>query len=87
MSKKVKPAGKTGTSESFLDLDNDGVIDTSTLTLTLAGYFPYDDPTYSLVVICPNTSYKNSKHDYIYYLTSRISREITDFMFENMIFN
>ena len=87
MSKKVKPAGKTGTSESFLDLDNDGIIDTSTLTLTLAGYFPYDDPTYSLVVICPNTSYKNSKHDYIYYLTSRISREITDFMFENMIFN
>lgn len=87
MSKKVKPAGKTGTSESFLDLDNDGIIDTSTLTLTLAGYFPYDDPTYSLIVICPNTSYKNSKHDYIYYLTSRISREITDFMFENMIFN
>ena len=85
MNKKLKPAGKTGTSESFLDTDNNGKIDTKTLTLTMAGYFPYDNPEYSLIVICPNTSHNNSDKDYIYYLTSRISREITDFMFENIV--
>lgn len=85
MNRKLNPAGKTGTSESFIDTDNDGKIDTKTLSLTLAGFFPYDNPEYSLVVICPNASHNNGNEDYIYYLTSRISREITDFMFENII--
>lgn len=71
-----KPAGKTGTSESFYDLNNDGKVDTSTLSLTLAGYYPYDDPNTSIIVVSPNASYKNS-NDYIYYITSSIAREIT----------
>ncbi|MBE6155522.1 MAG: penicillin-binding protein 2 [Firmicutes bacterium] len=85
MNRKLVPAGKTGTSESFWDTDNDGIIDTKTLTLTLAGFFPYNNPEYSMVVICPNASHNNGSKDYIYYLTSRISREITDFMFENIV--
>ena len=55
MNKNLLPAGKTGTSESFIDTDNDGKIDTKTLTLTMAGFFPYDDPKISLIVVCPNT--------------------------------
>jgi len=51
----------------------------------MAGYFPYDDPEYSMIIICPNASHNNSEKDYIYYITSRISREITDFMFENIV--
>ena len=79
MNRKLFPAGKTGTSESFIDTNNDGKIDTKTLTLTMAGFFPYDDPKVSLIVICPNTSHNNGKNkDYIYYLTSKISRRITN---------
>ena len=79
MNKNLLPAGKTGTSESFIDTDNDGKIDTKTLTLTMAGFFPYDDPKVSLIVVCPNTSHNNGKNkDYIYYLTSKISRRITN---------
>ena len=78
MNRKLFPAGKTGTSESFIDTNNDGKIDTKTLTLTMAGFFPYDDPKISLIVVCPNTSHNNGKNkDYIYYLTSKISRRIT----------
>ena len=79
MNKNLLPAGKTGTSESFIDTNNDGKIDTKTLTLTMAGFFPYDDPKISLIVVCPNTSHNNGKNkDYIYYLTSKISRRITN---------
>lgn len=79
MNKNLSPAGKTGTSESFIDTDSDGKIDTKTLTLTMAGFFPYDDPKISLIVVCPNTSHNNGKNkDYIYYLTSKISRRITN---------
>ena len=79
MNKNLLPAGKTGTSESFIDADSDGKIDTKTLTLTMAGFFPYDDPKISLIVVCPNTSHNNGKNkDYIYYLTSKISRRITN---------
>ena len=79
MNKNISPAGKTGTSESFIDTNNDGKIDTKTLTLTMAGFFPYDDPKISLIVVCPNTSHNNGKNkDYIYYLTSKISRRITN---------
>lgn len=78
MNRSLLPAGKTGTSESFIDTNNDGKIDTKTLTLTMAGFFPYDDPKVSLIVVCPNTSHNNGKNkDYIYYLTSKISRRIT----------
>ena len=79
MNRSLLPAGKTGTSESFIDTNNDGKIDTKTLTLTMAGFFPYDDPKVSLIVVCPNTSHNNGKNkDYIYYLTSKISRRVTN---------
>jgi len=83
MNYDLHPAGKTGTSESFLDTDNDGIIDTKTLTLTMAGYFPYENPEYSMVVISPNASHNNSSVDYIYYITSKISKKITDYMVDS----
>ena len=43
MNYNLHPAGKTGTSESFLDTNNDGKIDTKTITLTMAGFFPYGE--------------------------------------------
>ncbi len=84
MNLNLHPAGKTGTSESFYDENNDGIVDTATITLTMAGFFPYEDPTYSLIVISPNVSTINDNSDFVYPLTYFISRQITDFMFENM---
>lgn len=84
MNKSLHPAGKTGTSESFFDADHDGIIDTSTISLTMAGFFPYEEPRYSIIIISPNVSKADNQGSYAYPLTYFISREITDFMFENM---
>ena len=51
---KYMPAGKTGTSETFIDTNNDGVMDTKTNSLAFVGFAPYDNPEYSIVVLTPN---------------------------------
>ncbi len=38
MNTAYSPAGKTGTSQSFIDTDNDGVIDKETITSNFIGY-------------------------------------------------
>ena len=75
------PAGKTGTSQSFYDSDNDGIIDKETITSTFAGFAPLDNPQMSIVVITPNIShiYGNS---YMSMLNRRISNQITKKYFE-----
>ena len=78
-----KYAGKTGTSESFLDTNNDGVIDTSTITKTFVGYFPYDNPKYSIVVVAPNIAVKNNNNAPIYTGASKITKKITSYLVEN----
>ncbi len=55
---KYNAAGKTGTSESFIDTDGDGIVDTETMSNTFGAYAPYDDPTVSFVVISPDIFYK-----------------------------
>ena len=57
---KYNPAGKTGTSESFIDGDGDGVVDKQTMTNTFGGYAPYDNPKVSFVVISPDIFYKET---------------------------
>ena len=78
---KYKGAGKTGTSQSFLDSDKDGIIDKETITSTFAGYAPYDNPEISIVVITPDIShvYGNS---YLSSLNRRISNKISKKYFE-----
>ena len=76
-------AGKTGTSESFYDSNNDGIVDVATITSTFAGYFPNEDPKYSVVVITPNISHKNGTNDTMYYGASKITKEITAFLADN----
>lgn len=73
-------AGKTGTSESFLDSDNDGVVDVATITSTFAGYYPADNPQYSLVVITPNVSHKEGNSSAFYYGASKITKDIVTFL-------
>lgn len=82
---KYNPAGKTGTSESFVDTNNDGQIDTKTYSVTFAGFAPVDDPKYSLVVVAPHVAVKNEDEEdtYIYRVNRHISYNITNFLFEN----
>lgn len=76
-------AGKTGTSESFYDSNNDGLVDVETITSTFAGYFPIEDPKFSVVVITPNISHNNGTNDTMYYGASKITKEITSFLADN----
>lgn len=75
------PAGKTGTSESFLDTDGDGVIDSPTLTNTFVGYYPFDNPKMSIAITFPNLvdSHSASSRSYANY---RITKMISNKFFE-----
>ena len=80
---KYKPAGKTGTSETFIDTNNDNIMDTKTTSIAFVGFAPYDNPKYSIIVLSPNL-YEDIEEDYSkVYITRYISRDITNFLFEN----
>ena len=79
----LSAAGKTGTSESFYDSNLDGLVDVATITSTFVGYFPADDPKYSVVVITPNISHNNGSNDTMYYGASKITKDITNYIAEN----
>ena len=79
---KYKGAGKTGTSETFVDTDGDGNIDTGTLSTSFIMYAPVDDPKYSIVIMSPNIAQVDNG-TYIYSINSRINRKITNYLFEN----
>jgi len=77
------PAGKTGTSETFIDTNNDGLMDTKTTSMTFVGFAPYDKPQYSIIVLAPNI-YTDKEYEYKKtYITRYISQGITNFLFEN----
>ena len=82
VSNKVKSAGKTGTSESFIDTNNDGIVDLKTVSTTYGTYFPYDNPKISIVIISPNIKYSNKNSEYKYPINrnviSKISKEIIE---------
>ena len=78
MDRNMKPAGKTGTSQSFIDTNNDGVIDTETITSSFVGYAPYDNPKMSIIVTSPDSSHPNSSSDFASLVTYRITREVTN---------
>ena len=82
---KLNAAGKTGTSESFYDSDNDGVVDVATISSTFVGYFPSDDPKFSVVVMTPNISHNNDSNDTMYYGASKITKDITNYLYENYL--
>ena len=79
---KYNSAGKTGTSESFIDTDNDGVIDKETISNTFGAYAPYDNPTVSFLVVSPNVYYKESNSTTRSSVNKRISYRISQKYFE-----
>ena len=75
---ELDSSGKTGTSQSFIDTDNDGVIDTETITSSFIGYLPSDKPKMSIIVTSPNSSHPNSDIDYASLVTLRITKDVTN---------
>ena len=78
MNRDMHPAGKTGTSQSFIDTNGDGVIDTETITSSFIGYAPYENPKMSVIVTSPDSSHPNSKVNYASLVTYRITQQVTE---------
>ncbi len=76
---KYKAAGKTGTAQSFIDTNRDGVIDTETTSSAFGAYIPYDNPKVSVVVFSPNVS--DRKTSYMSRVNRKIAKEVTNLYF------
>lgn len=81
MDYKYSPSGKTGTSQSFIDTDNDGVIDKETITSTFVGYAPSNEPKMSITVVSPNSSRPDTGNNFASLVTMRITKKSTDAYF------
>lgn len=79
---EYKPAGKTGTSQSFIDSDGDGVVDKETVTTTFAGYAPYDDPKVTFTILSPDIYHYDNNSTYQTVVNRRISNEVSKKFFE-----
>ncbi len=77
-----KPAGKTGTSQSFIDTDGDGVVDKETISNTFAGYAPYDNPKMAITVVSPDVSHYDNRTNYRTMVNKRIASRIANKFFE-----
>ena len=83
VSQNISAAGKTGTSESYIDSNFDGTLDSYVLSNTFLMYAPFDNPKYSIVVISPNTSNLDSTSTYRSPVNRLIARNINDFLFSS----
>ena len=75
---KYKPAGKTGTSQTFLDTTGDGKIDTATISTAIVAYAPYDSPRVTFTVMTPDVSHYSGRSNYQSYVMTRIVREVSE---------
>ena len=72
-------AGKTGTSQSFIDTDGNGVVDTETITSSFVGYSPSNNPKMSIVVVSPDISYPGAYESSV---TKRITASMVNKYYE-----
>ena len=76
------PAGKTGTSQSFIDTDNDGKIDTETITTNFVGYAPLDNPEVTFTIISPDVAGADVDHNQMSKVNKRITQKVSQKYFE-----
>ncbi len=79
---KYDAAGKTGTSQSFIDTNNDGKIDTETITSSFIGYAPRNNPKMSIIVTSPDSSRPDTATNYASLVTMHITKRVTNKYFE-----
>ena len=82
MGESPTPSGKTGTSESFYDSDNDGKIDVETLSNAFVGYAPSNNPVMSITTVFPNLVDTTGSSSSRSYANQRITRMISNKFFE-----
>lgn len=75
----MSSAGKTGTSETYIDSNGDGKMDRKTTSTAFVMYAPFENPKYSLVLLSPNIS--SDGHKYSFNL--RVNKKIVNYLFEN----
>ena len=80
MGNYTNSSGKTGTSQSFIDTNNDGVVDTETISTSFVGYSPSDNPKMSIVVVSPDISTPNENYQSL--VTKRITARIVNKYFD-----
>ena len=73
-------AGKTGTSQSFIDTNGDGTVDQETITTSFIGYAPYNDPKMSVVVVSPDVATADAETTSA--INKRLSSKIVNKYFE-----
>ena len=77
-----RPAGKTGTSQSFVDTNNDGKIDTETISTTFVAYAPFEDPKVTFTIVSPDVSHGNGKTQYQSNINKRIADRVSKKYFD-----
>ena len=80
MGKYNNSSGKTGTSQSFIDTDNNGVVDTQTISSSFVGYSPANKPEMSIVVVSPDVGLPDA--NYQSNVTKRITSKLVNKYFE-----
>ena len=80
MGNYTNSSGKTGTSQSFIDTDGNGVVDTETITSSFVGYSPSEDPQISIVVVSPDIGLPDATYQSA--VTKRISAKLVNKYFD-----
>ncbi len=76
------PSGKTGTSQSFIDTDLDGKIDTETISTAFIGYAPTQNPTVTFTVTSPDSSFPNNYSNFASLVNLHITKKISNKYYE-----
>lgn len=77
-----RPAGKTGTSQSFVDTNNDGKVDTETISTTFVAYAPFEDPKVTFTIISPDVSHNSGKTPYQSNINKRLADRVSKKYFD-----
>lgn len=76
-------AGKTGTSETLVDTNNDKIYETKTISTSFIGFMPFNNPKYTFIVISPNISSNKRNNNYKVPINRYIIHDLTKILFEN----
>ncbi len=79
---KYKPAGKTGTSQSFVDTDGDLKVDKETISNAFVAYAPYDDPNVTFTIISPDIYNYDNNSNYQTNVNRRITTKVSEAYFK-----
>ncbi len=79
---KYKPAGKTGTSQSFVDTDGDLKVDKETISNAFVAYAPYDDPIVTFAIISPDIYNYDNNSNYQTNVNRRITTKVSEAYFK-----